>query len=71
MIGVANVYLDSLFVESCIQFEYDVPIISESGELNGKLKIKLQRIESEMNYDDVIWNEHFESSSFSDFEINN
>jgi len=53
LIGVANVYLDSLFVESCIQFEYDVPIISESGELNGKLKIKLQRIESEMNYDDV------------------
>lgn len=53
---MANVYLDSLFVDSCIVFEYDVPIINESGQLNGKLKIKLER--KHLNYEDYEENEN-------------
>ena len=47
LIGVANVFLDSLFIETCILFEYDVPILSQQGEISGLLKVKLQRIDTD------------------------
>ncbi len=45
LIGVANLFLDSLFIETCIVLEYDVPILNQQGEISGLLKVKLQRIE--------------------------
>ena len=70
LIGVANVYLDSLFVESCILFEYDVPIISEVGELNGRLKIKMQRIDNASLEDDLTLNENVNTNRVMKFKFN-
>ena len=44
LIGVANLYLDILFSDTCIPFEYDIPIINQQGEVAGKLNVKLQRL---------------------------
>ena len=46
LIGVANLFLDSLFIDNHILFEYDVPIINQQGEISGRLKLKLQRLDS-------------------------
>ena len=46
LIGVANLFLDPLFVDACIGFEYDVPIVSQQAEISGRLRVRLQRVES-------------------------
>lgn len=42
LIGVANIYLSCL--KSDIIFEYRVPIISQQGEVSGRLHIQIQRV---------------------------
>lgn len=74
LIGVANVFLDSLFIEACILFEYDVPIVNQQGEISGLLKVKLQRIntaaknESEANETQMDATEINESSNTNIFD---
>lgn len=38
LIGVANVYLDVLFHD--VKLNYNVPIISQQGEVAGKLQVR-------------------------------
>ncbi|KAF8381852.1 klp-4 [Pristionchus pacificus] len=42
LIGVANVFLEVLFHD--IKLDYQVPIISQQGEVAGKLHIEVQRV---------------------------
>lgn len=43
---MANLFLDFLFQEINIPFDYNIPIISQQGEIAGRLKVKLQRIDN-------------------------
>lgn len=51
LIGVANLYLDILFSETCVPFEYNIPIINQQGEVAGRLNVKLQRLNKESSGD--------------------
>ncbi|ESO83151.1 hypothetical protein LOTGIDRAFT_133948, partial [Lottia gigantea] len=42
LIGVANVFLDCLFYD--VKLDYHVPIISQQGEITGKLHIELSKV---------------------------
>lgn len=64
LIGVANLFLDSLFIEACISFEYDVPILNQQGEISGLLKVKLQRTcVEELNQDEQIGQESLQPNN--------
>lgn len=41
LIGVANLFLDSLFYD-CV-FDYSLPIINQQGEISGYLKVQLKK----------------------------
>ena len=43
LIGVANVYLGCLFHD--VAFDYHTPIISQQGEVTGRLQVQVQRTE--------------------------
>ena len=66
LIGVANVYLRSLF--SDVKFEYNAPILSQDGHLSGKLLVELERIEGSFPADRVGLCEQSECSSTSGSE---
>ncbi|XP_037533137.1 kinesin-like protein KIF13A [Nematolebias whitei] len=42
LIGVANIFLESLFHD--VKLQYAVPIISQQGEVAGRLHVELQRV---------------------------
>ncbi|XP_017282022.1 kinesin-like protein KIF13A isoform X3 [Kryptolebias marmoratus] len=42
LIGVANVFLESLFHD--VRLQYAIPIISQQGEVAGRLHVELQRV---------------------------
>ncbi|XP_071804732.1 kinesin-like protein KIF13A isoform X3 [Asterias amurensis] len=42
LIGVANIFLEVLFHD--VRLDYAVPVISQQGEVSGKLHIEIQRI---------------------------
>ena len=46
-------FLDVLYHDILVEFEYSVPIINQQGEISGKLKIKLKRIETEQFYSNI------------------
>ena len=50
LIGVANLFLDLLYHDVLIDFEYSVPVINQQGEIAGKLKIKMMRIDVKSFY---------------------
>ena len=43
LVGVANVYLDVLFHED-LELDYFTPIVSQQGEVAGRLRVKLRRL---------------------------
>lgn len=47
LIGVANLFLDVLYNDVFIPFEYDIPVINQQGEIAGRLRVKLQRINTD------------------------
>ena len=61
LIGVANLYLRSLF--SDVKFEYNAPILSQDGDIAGKLLVELERIEGSFPADRVGLCGQSESSS--------
>jgi hypothetical protein len=46
LIGVANLFLDLLHKKFYAPFEYSAPIINQQGEIAGRLRCRLQRIEA-------------------------
>jgi kinesin family protein 13 len=47
LIGVANVFMEALFHD--VPLDYQVPIISQHGEVTGRLHIILQRIDGDLD----------------------
>ena len=47
LLGVANLFLDVLYHDTQIEFDYNVPIINQQGEIAGKLRVKLTRLNEE------------------------
>ncbi|CAF0703162.1 unnamed protein product [Brachionus calyciflorus] len=47
LIGVANLFLDVLYNDLFIPFEYNIPIINQQGEIAGRLKVRIQRLNTE------------------------
>ena len=45
LIGVANIFLSCLFHE--VVLDYHVPIISQQGEVAGRLQVQIERISGE------------------------
>lgn len=50
LIGVANLFLDVLYNDVFIPFEYDIPIINQQGEIAGRLRVKLQRLNTDVYF---------------------
>ncbi|XP_052763190.1 kinesin-like protein KIF13B [Mya arenaria] len=46
LIGVANVFLDCLFYD--VKLDYQVPIISQQGEIAGKLHVEISKLGGEI-----------------------
>ena len=46
LIGVANLFLDLLYHDTIIEFDYNLPIINQQGEIAGRLRVKLLRLNS-------------------------
>jgi kinesin family protein 13 len=47
LIGVANIFLELLVVKDkpmSREFEYDVPIVNQQGEVSGRLRVRLQLV---------------------------
>jgi kinesin family protein 13 len=42
LIGVANLFLDVLYNDVFLPFDYDLPIINHQGEIAGRLRVRLQ-----------------------------
>ncbi|KRG04236.1 LOW QUALITY PROTEIN: uncharacterized protein Dmoj_GI20099 [Drosophila mojavensis] len=49
LIGVANVYLEVLFHD--VKLDYHTPIISQQGEVAGRLQVEIQRVAGQMPQD--------------------
>lgn len=49
MIGVANVFLEALFHD--VKLDYHTPIISQQGEVNGRLQVEISRIAGQFPQD--------------------
>lgn len=49
MIGVANVFLEVLFHD--VKLDYHTPIISQQGEVAGRLQVEITRIAGQMPQD--------------------
>ena len=49
LIGVANIFLSVLFHE--VKLDYQIPIISQHGEVSGRLHIEIERISGSLQYD--------------------
>ncbi|XP_067631126.1 kinesin-like protein KIF13A isoform X2 [Eurosta solidaginis] len=49
LIGVANIFLEVLFHE--VKLDYHTPIISQQGEVAGRLQVEIQRIAGQMPQD--------------------
>ena len=45
MIGVANIFLSALFHD--VVLDYHVPIISQQGEVAGRLQVQIERVSGE------------------------
>jgi len=56
-IGVANLFLDLLYHDVSIEFEYNVSVINQQGEIAGKLKVKLNRMDVKSFYSSATENE--------------
>ncbi|XP_074656043.1 kinesin-like protein KIF13A isoform X2 [Tubulanus polymorphus] len=51
LIGVANVFLEALFFD--VKLDYQIPIISQQGEVAGRLHVELSRVEGSFPMDRV------------------
>ncbi|XP_017838291.1 kinesin-like protein KIF13B isoform X2 [Drosophila busckii] len=49
LIGVANIYLEVLFHD--VKLDYHTPIISQQGEVAGRLQVEIQRVAGQMPQD--------------------
>ncbi|XP_022106893.1 kinesin-like protein KIF13A isoform X4 [Acanthaster planci] len=63
LIGVANIFLEVLFHD--VRLDYAVPIISQQGEVAGKLHIEIQRISGSIPATDHSVDSQSESSNES------
>ena len=59
LIGVANLYMEVLFHD--VRLVYHVPIISQQGEVAGKLQVEIVRIAGEFPTDRMCESEDEES----------
>uniref|UniRef100_UPI0035901023 kinesin-like protein KIF13A n=1 Tax=Myxine glutinosa TaxID=7769 RepID=UPI0035901023 len=69
LIGVANVFLECLFYDD-VKLQYGVPILSQHGEVCGRLHVELTRLSGpvlEASYDDDYDNDD-DDSSFGSLE---
>ncbi|XP_011384839.1 kinesin-like protein KIF13B, partial [Pteropus vampyrus] len=46
LIGVANVFLESLFYD--VKLQYAVPIVNQKGEVAGRLHVEVMRISGDI-----------------------
>jgi kinesin family member 13 len=51
LIGVTNIYLDALFHEGGLELEYLAPIVSQQGEVAGRLRFRLKRLAGRLPQD--------------------
>ena len=49
LIGVANIFLSVLFHE--VRLDYQIPIISQHGEVSGRLHVEIERISGSLQFD--------------------
>ncbi|XP_038051604.1 kinesin-like protein KIF13B [Patiria miniata] len=63
LIGVANIFLEVLFHD--VRLDYAVPVISQQGEVAGKLHIEIQRISGSIPASDHSLDSQSESSNES------
>ena len=49
LIGVANIFLDVLFHD--VKLDYQTPIISQQGEVSGRLSVEIERISGSLQCD--------------------
>ncbi|KAJ8021167.1 Kinesin-like protein KIF13A [Holothuria leucospilota] len=68
LIGVANIFLEVLFHD--VSLEYAVPIISQQGEVAGKLHMEIQRVSNlpERSHDHFSVSSHEGSENQEDLE---
>lgn len=51
MIGVANIFLEALFHD--VKLDYHTPIISQQGEVAGRLQVELSRVQGTLPQDRI------------------
>lgn len=64
MIGVANIFLSALFHD--VVLDYHVPIISQQGEVAGRLQVQIERVSGEFPESGMILNTSNQNSSNMD-----
>lgn len=72
LIGVANIFLESLFHD--VKLDYHTPIISQQGEVAGRLQVELSRVQGSFPQDrmsEACSDTSSETSSHEDDEPNN